>query len=113
MWSSPTTKEISLYNRQTIIENYSQSKCRVVEPRHIYKTTPTQRWSSEVIAEEGCNDCKSQRIRGVAVKVCVLVMSEGAHSKSHCLNMSQTRATTLDMLTWTGQVQEVSTLHKE
>ena len=42
MWSSPTTKEISLYNRQTIIENYSQSKCRVVEPRHIYKTTPTQ-----------------------------------------------------------------------
>lgn len=47
------------------------------------------------------------------MKVYLLIMSEGLPMKSHNLNMSQTRATTTDMLTWIGKDQEASTLHKE
>lgn len=59
------------------------------------------------LQDRGQKDCKSQRFREFAVRLCLLVMSEVIASKSQhdCLKVSQTRMTT-DMPQWVGKGHE-------
>lgn len=59
----------------------------------------------ETLRKRGWKACKVQRFWEFAVKVCLLVMSEAIHMKSHCHdcpNMRQMRMTPTDMPACTG-----------
>lgn len=91
--------------------------------RHIYTTTPMSK-TQESFQRKGWRECKGQRHRDFTEMLCPLGIPETILIKSHrydCLNMSWTKAATLD-LGWTGvgwvgvrgcRTQETSTLQKE
>lgn len=78
---------------ETMETNHNQSKCWVVKPSsntYIYKRTPTPE-AQGTLQKRRWRDCKSQRMREFAIKLCLLIMSEVAPIKSHPhdgLNMS-------------------------
>lgn len=91
----------------TITESHNQLNCRDVKPSfnlHICNTTPALK-VRETLWKKGQKDCKNQKIREFAVRFCPLIMSQAILIKSlqhHCLNISWTRMTLMDMSTWTG-----------
>lgn len=84
VWSTPLIKDTYLCNRQSPVQKITTKQMQSCETRsqwlHLQNTCiPT---AQETLWKRGWKDCKSQRDRGFALKVCVLVTSEAAHSWS-------------------------------
>lgn len=90
-----TIKEASLWKGRRPTENYNHSKCRAVElsPKgSIYKPYHTLRlW--ELCSKGKQKDCKSQEIREIVVRLCLIVKSE----------VPPIKALTLTAQTWAKQ----------
>lgn len=69
----------------------------------IYRKESYTRGSGN-IKEEGEKECKSQRIRDFAVRLCLRVTSEATRIKSYsdCLTMSSTRMGTTHVTNYMG-----------
>ena len=94
--SQCSSKKLLSAPDKTFPENWNQSKCRGQEilwctapaDRHIYNTTPAQQsLRLRDHCEEGKRDCKSQRNRKFAVRLCFLQVSERWHLRS-LINMA-------------------------
>ena len=94
----------------------SDGKNRFVEPspnEYIYSTTPGPKFQETVQKRLG-RDCKSQKMRKFALRLCFLVMSILIKSKQHgCPILSLMKMTAVTMPNWTGKAQEAPTLGKE
>ena len=109
-------KHLFATDRETRAENHNQSKCRVVEPSHMicYTIAPPKAQGS--LGRGGWKDCKSQRIRELAERLCLLGMSE-PHSQILTNMIATTHkwtGTTLIEMLMVGErkAHRVSTLHK-
>lgn len=94
----------SLEQTETITENHSESKCRVVEPRkngYLYETIPHRKIQKSLLKRGG----NTVRAEEFAMRLCLLVMSEATPIKYHqhdIPDVIRTRAT-VAMLRWTEQ----------
>lgn len=66
-------------------KKHRQSRSRVAEPSpygHIYNINPVPK-VQEILKKLGRKDNSKQRMRGLAVKLCLLRISETTHMKNH------------------------------
>lgn len=70
---------------ETITQNHNQSKYKAKEPslnRYVYNTAPSPK-SLGSLLKKGQKDFKTWKIRGFAMRQCLLIMSDATPMKSH------------------------------
>jgi hypothetical protein len=76
LYPSPLIKDISLSNIQTLVEKTTTTKCGAVKPipkGYIYNILPESK-AQALLQKRRWEDCKSQKDRRHAVRLCLLEM---------------------------------------